>query len=72
MRLDVDQVESHVCPGELSELETVMPLFEGADENNKTHNIKHETDEAMVGSEYYQYPIDEDYMFEIIYHALAV
>ena len=34
--LDDDQVERHMGPGELGELETVVALLEGADEEDET------------------------------------
>ena len=35
MRLHDDQVERHVCPRELSELEAVVTFLEGSDEEDK-------------------------------------
>ena len=36
VRLHNDQVERHMCPGELGELELVVPFLERADEEDET------------------------------------
>lgn len=43
--LDVDEVESHVGPGELGELETVVPLLQRTDEEHEayTQSVSHTT-----------------------------
>jgi len=37
VRLYHDQVESHVCPGELRELELVVPLLQRANEEDESY-----------------------------------
>ena len=70
--LDDNQVESHVGPGELLELELVVALFQGDDEEDEAHDIEHETDEAMVGSKWQEDLIDQDDVLEVVDDALAV
>lgn len=48
MGLDDDQIEGHVCPSELGELESVVPFFKRADKEDEAHNVEHEADKAMV------------------------
>lgn len=35
--LDIDEVESHVGPGELGELEAIVPLLQRTDEENEAY-----------------------------------
>jgi hypothetical protein len=72
MGLDDNQVESHVGPGELLELELVVALFEGDDEEDEAHDIKHETDEAVVGSKGQENLVDQDDVLEVVDDTLAV
>lgn len=70
--LDNDEVESHVGPSELGELELVVALFERDNEEDETHDIEHEGDEAVVGSEGQQDAIDQDDVLEVVDDTLAV
>lgn len=89
--LDVDQVQGHMRPCKLGELEPVMPLLERTDEENEacngqwdtclslwvfhsrhTDNIKHETNETMMGRKRQQNPVNEDDVLEVVDDALSV
>ena len=70
--LDDNQVESHMGPGELLELELVVALFQRDDEKDEAHDIEHETDETMVGSKGQEDLVDQDNMLEVVDDALAV
>ena len=72
MGLDNNQVESHVGPGELLELELVVALFQRDDEEDKAHDIEHETDEAVVGSKGQENLVDQDDVLEVVDYTLAV
>lgn len=66
MRLHDDQIERHMGPCELRELEAVVALFQGTDEENKTHHIEHEADEAVVGRQGQQHLIHQQNVFEVV------
>lgn len=88
VRLYHDEIKGHVGPGELCELEPVVPFLERSDEEDEacfhqlewihllvavlTHDIEHEADEPMVSRKRQEHPIDQDDMLEIVYHAFAV
>lgn len=48
--LDYDQVESHVRPGELSELEAVVALLEGADEEDEAYHAVCKQSDGIQGA----------------------
>jgi hypothetical protein len=70
--LDHDQVEGHVCPGKVGELEFEVTGFEIGDEEYETDNVEDEADKAVVRSKREKDPIDEDDMFEVVDYRLAV
>lgn len=72
MGLYHDQVESHVCPAELGELEAVVALFKGADEEDEAHDVEHEADEAVVGCKWEENFVNKDYVFEVVDDAFPV
>ena len=67
-----DQVEGHVGPAELGELESVVAFLEGADEEDKAHDVEHEADEAVVCCKGKEDLVDQDNVFEIIDDAFAI
>jgi len=72
MSLDDNEVESHVCPCELGELELVVSFLEGAHKEDEAHNIEHEADESMVRSEWQQHTIDQHNMLEVVNDAFSI
>jgi hypothetical protein len=72
MGLDDNQVESHVGPGELLELELVVTFFKRDDEEDEAHDVEHETDEAVVGSKGQENLVDQDNVLEVVDDTLAV
>lgn len=72
MRLHDDQVERHMGPRELRELEAVVALFQGSDEENKTHHIEHEADEAVVGRQGQQHLVHQQNMLKVIDNAFSI
>lgn len=83
-----DQVQSHVGPGELGELESVVAFLEGSNEEDEawkqsawsytvlmlhlTNNVKHKTDEPMMRCKREQHAINQDNMLKVVNHTLPV
>ena len=70
--LNNNEIEGHVSPGELLELELVVTLLKRDDKEDEASDIEHETDEAMVGSKRQEDSIDQNNMLEVVNDALAV
>lgn len=70
--LDDDEVEGHVGPGEVGELELEVACLEVGDEEDEADDVEHEADEAVVGGEGQQHAVDEHDMLEVVDDGLAV
>ena len=70
--LNHDQVEGHVCPAELGELEAIVAFLQGANEEDETHDVEHEADEAVVSGEREEDFVDQDDALEVVDDAFAV
>lgn len=72
MGLDDNEVESHVGPGKLLELELVVALFERDNKEDEADNVEHEADEAVVGRKRQEDLVNEDNVLEVVDDAFAV
>ncbi len=66
------EVEGHVRPAELGELEAVVAFFERADEEDEANDVEHEADEAVVGCKREEDFVYQDDVFEVVDDAFAV
>lgn len=72
MRLHDDQIERHMGPCELRELEAVVALFQGSDEEDKSYHIEHEADEAVVGRQGQQHLVHQQNMLKVVDDAFPI
>lgn len=70
--LDDDQVEGHVRPRKVGELELVVAGLERGDEEDEAEDIENEADEAVVVGKRQQDLVDEHNVLEVVDDALAV
>lgn len=70
--LDDDEVEGHVGPGEVGELELEVAGLEVGDEEDEADDVEDEADEAVVGGERQEDAVDEDDVLEVVDDGLAV
>lgn len=70
--LDDDEVQGHVRPGEVGELELEVAGAQVGDEEYEADDVQREADEAVVGSQGGQHAVDEDDVLEVVDDALAV
>lgn len=70
--LDDDEVEGHVSPGEVGELELEVAGLEVGDEEDEADDVEDEADEAVVGGEGQQDAVDEHDVLEVVDDGLAV
>lgn len=70
--LDHDQVESHVRPGKVGELELEVAGLEIGNEEDEANDIENKADEAVVSGQRQQNPVNQDDVLEVVYHTLAV
>lgn len=72
VRLHHNQVESHVRPSKVGELELEVPGTEVGDEEDEANDIEDKADEAVVGCQGQKHPVDEHNVLEVVDDALAV
>lgn len=70
--LDDDEVEGHVRPGKVGELELEVAGLEVGDEEDEAYDVEDEADEAMVGGQGQEDAVDEHDMLEVVDDGLAV
>ena len=70
--LDDDEVEGHVRPGKVGELELEVAGLEVGDEEDEADDVEHEADEAVVGGQRQEDAINEHDVLEVVDDGLAV
>lgn len=70
--LNDNEVQSHVCPGKVGELELVVASLERGDKEDKTEDIEDEADEAVVSGQRQQDLVNQNNVLEVVNDSLAV
>lgn len=70
--LDNNEVQSHVRPRKVGELELEVAGLETCDEEDEANDVENKADEAVVGRKRQQDSVDQNDMLEVVNDALAI
>lgn len=72
MGLSHHEYQSHVCEGELTELESILAALKTSDEPDKADDVENEADEPVMRRERQKKGIHEYDVLEIVHHSFSI